>query len=224
MKRCSTCGEADLGQFWKNKNAPDGLSYYCKKCSRERVRKWCEKNRKRVNEQSKLWRKANPDKAREMAARSHKKHRKKRIERASKYRKDHPELIRTQQRKYVQNNKAKVLESKRKWNLAHPDLAKAYHLANQRLREARKKKVTVGNREEIKRFYIYVHTSPYIECTYCKKPVPKEKRQVDHIIPISRNGEHSLPNLAPSCATCNSKKFNKTAEEFAAQNYKEQRE
>jgi len=214
VKRCKTCGETDVRQFWKNKNFPDGLSFYCKECSKKRHQKWYENNKEKVNVQTKKWREKNPEKARAIAAKSHKKHRKEKIERATEYRKTHRELIRIQQRKYVKNNKEKVLESKRKWNLAHPELAKAYHLANQRLREARKKKVTIGNREEIKRFYIYVHTSPYIECTYCKEPVPKGKRQVDHIIPLSRNGEHSLLNLAPSCMTCNLKKFNKTADEF----------
>lgn len=223
MKKCNTCNESNPKLFWKNKTAPDGLSYYCKKCSRERVRKWYEKNRERANKQSQFWRKNNPDKARIIAAKSHKKHREERIERASKYRRANRELIKEQQYRYVMNNKEKVMESKRKWALAHPDKVRAFRLANEQLRRARQKRATIGNVAEIKKFYIYVHTCGIINCTYCGNLVPKGKRHVDHRIPLSRGGEHSLTNLVPSCSSCNLKKFNQTAEEFSLKKHDEWR-
>ena len=40
-------------------------------------------------------------------------------------------------------------------------------------------------------------------CAYCRDN-PWEHR--DHIIPLSRGGRHSIGNLLPACATCNTKK------------------
>jgi 5-methylcytosine-specific restriction endonuclease McrA len=33
---------------------------------------------------------------------------------------------------------------------------------------------------------------------------------MDHVIPLSRGGSHSVDNIQPLCSTCNSKKYNKT--------------
>ncbi len=37
---------------------------------------------------------------------------------------------------------------------------------------------------------------------------------MDHMMPVSRGGEHSERNVVPACKTCNSKKWNKTPLEF----------
>jgi 5-methylcytosine-specific restriction endonuclease McrA len=52
-------------------------------------------------------------------------------------------------------------------------------------------------------------------CSYCHAPLSYAVLQVDHKIPITRNGPHVFANLAPSCQRCNSLKGKLTAEEFA---------
>jgi len=37
---------------------------------------------------------------------------------------------------------------------------------------------------------------------------------VDHKTPLSRKGDHALPNLVAACRNCNSTKTRKTEEEF----------
>ena len=44
------------------------------------------------------------------------------------------------------------------------------------------------------------------KCVYC---LDGEYEQLDHIVPLSRNGRHVLSNLVPSCARCNGSKHNK---------------
>lgn len=39
---------------------------------------------------------------------------------------------------------------------------------------------------------------------------------VDHILPLSKGGNHKIDNLVPACRTCNLSKYTKTADEFIA--------
>jgi 5-methylcytosine-specific restriction endonuclease McrA len=43
-------------------------------------------------------------------------------------------------------------------------------------------------------------------CVYCQK---NPHQHLDHIIPLSKGGAHSIKNLAPSCAKCNLSKASK---------------
>lgn len=41
-------------------------------------------------------------------------------------------------------------------------------------------------------------------CAWCG--VPLEEWHLDHVIPLSRGGVHSIGNLVPSCPPCNQRK------------------
>jgi len=43
-------------------------------------------------------------------------------------------------------------------------------------------------------------------CRYCGK---KAKLTIDHVIPLTKGGEHSQDNVVPACQSCNSKKRDK---------------
>lgn len=47
------------------------------------------------------------------------------------------------------------------------------------------------------------------KCAHCNKHETEVKLTVDHIIPISKGGKHSLDNVQPLCASCNSRKKDK---------------
>ncbi len=49
-------------------------------------------------------------------------------------------------------------------------------------------------------------------CLYCNKK--GGNLEVDHIIPLSKNGTNELENLVTSCRTCNRQKRDKTVKEF----------
>jgi 5-methylcytosine-specific restriction endonuclease McrA len=48
-------------------------------------------------------------------------------------------------------------------------------------------------------------------CVVCGS---SEKIEVDHILPLSRGGAHSINNLQPLCRFCNASKGSKTMEEW----------
>lgn len=51
-------------------------------------------------------------------------------------------------------------------------------------------------------------------CAYCGKHDVELVR--DHAIPLSRGGGYTADNIVPACRSCNSRKHNKTADEFIA--------
>jgi 5-methylcytosine-specific restriction endonuclease McrA len=51
-------------------------------------------------------------------------------------------------------------------------------------------------------------------CAYCRQRKPLT---MDHVIPLSRGGRHSLGNLLPACASCNSSKSSRFITEWRAQ-------
>lgn len=53
-----------------------------------------------------------------------------------------------------------------------------------------------------------------LTCSYCLQPILFGNDQIDHIIPIMKNGDNSYKNLIISCDFCNNQKHNKTYEEY----------
>lgn len=54
-----------------------------------------------------------------------------------------------------------------------------------------------------------------VACCYCNEPFGRSvKRTLDHIVPLSRGGAHSLGNAAICCETCNSSKGAKLLSEW----------
>lgn len=51
------------------------------------------------------------------------------------------------------------------------------------------------------------------KCHLCRKPVARHDASMDHIIPLSLGGEHSLVNVALAHQSCNSSKNNRPANE-----------
>lgn len=51
-------------------------------------------------------------------------------------------------------------------------------------------------------------------CPYCEEIVTEKTFSLDHAIPVSRGGPHTLTNLAVSCLRCNQVKGMMTHREF----------
>ncbi len=61
-----------------------------------------------------------------------------------------------------------------------------------------------------------------LTCYLCLKPIVFGNDQLDHKIPVSRDGNNEYENLGVACAQCNGKKNNKTVEEYQAKQLKDQ--
>jgi len=91
---------------------------------------------------------------------------------------------------YRAANKEKITAYQKKWARENAD---SVSLTRQ-IRRARKLRngVFLVTRKELKRLY----ANP---CAYCGAP----SKHIDHVIPISRGGTHSIGNLVGACAPCN---------------------
>ena len=52
-------------------------------------------------------------------------------------------------------------------------------------------------------------------CAYCREPISKKKRHVDHIIPLSRGGSNDKTNIQILCVPCNLSKGGRDPIDFA---------
>lgn len=101
-KICTKCGEekpATTEYFYRNKNLKLGLSYYCKTCGNESIKRWRENNRERIKESKMIWAKNNQQKVKES------------------------------REKYIKNNTEKVREYRKRWRKNNPEKMKEINAA-----------------------------------------------------------------------------------------------
>ena len=83
--------------------------------------------------------------------------------------------------------------------------------AHQATRKARMKITVDGEVRRIPRAYIIERDNA--TCHICRKRCAPNDIQIDHVIPLSRGGTHTLENLRVSCARCNASKGNRAVGE-----------
>jgi len=106
---------------------------------------------------------------------------------------------------YRQQNSDRRVATAKAWNEANKQ--RYYqHVANSHIKRriAKDAKAFKILDKEYKRLY----NSP---CSFCGST---EKITMDHIIPISRSGNHSIGNLQPLCKSCNSSKKSRLVSEY----------
>jgi len=122
------------------------------------------------------------------------KHQSKRIANSQKWAANNPARRKQIESKYRSNHRKEVAERSESWRLLHPEKPRLYKL------KRRAKLETNGifeiTNKDIKRLYGSF-------CYYCGS---NERIEADHIIPISKGGQHKIGNLLPACRFCNASK------------------
>lgn len=207
MKLCSKCGEEKtVDQFGKNKSSKDGLAFYCRDCKRRYQHDYYRANTDKYQKYNKNWRTQN-------------KHYKAQADAA--YAKAHPDRVKKAKAKYREANREKLREAGRAYQASNPELRKSrwqeYRSSNQdkiTLKEARRRAQKKGNGifvilpKELRR----LRSQP---CIYCGD----KSEHMDHVIPVSKGGRHSVGNLVPACAKCNISKSDKFLVEWKASSF-----
>ena len=142
---------------------------------------------------------------------SYLKHKEERLRKSRKYRKLHSEVAREYAKKYLKENRQRLLEYKKLYGKTH---RAQLNIASAVSRHSRRAKYKKGTLTVIEWREILVKQDG--KCCYCKK---ETKLTMDHIIPLSRGGEHSKENVAGACWPCNMSKRSKLVSEwFGEQN------
>ena len=109
--------------------------------------------------------------------------------------------VREYHKKWYSENRERRLEVAKEWKQSNPELVVHYSAA-------RRARQSGGNRYQVlPKEIIRLRETP---CYHCGA----EAEHIDHIVPISRGGSHSIGNLGPMCAQCNLSKGAKTYAEF----------
>jgi 5-methylcytosine-specific restriction endonuclease McrA len=201
-KRCSKCGETkSLLDFYKSKKAKSGLQACCKPCANKAVQESTAKNPEKHKATKARYRIANrqyfADKAREYYWANPDKFRKRSKEWAA----DYKDEIAIKNAEYKKANAPRLKEQGRKWRKNNLDkVIAANHRRRVRLEE---NGIYLITKKEIQRLL----KRP---CFYCGDLA----EHLDHIVPVSRGGRHSIGNLIQSCASCNFSKSNKLITEW----------
>jgi len=201
-KPCTKCGQTKpLDDFAKHKHCKGGLAGYCKECAVARAsawfannkdkatdyrKSWAQNNPEKIALYKKHWYQANPEKIKEWQQSNPEKV--KAIHKA--WREANPEKISTNSKAYRQANPEKVSAYARQWAKSNPE--RRNFNASKRRALKLNNGVSQVTLKELQRLYAS-------HCAYCAAP----SEHIDHVIPLSRGGTHSIGNLTGACASCN---------------------
>jgi 5-methylcytosine-specific restriction endonuclease McrA len=148
--------------------------------------KHLEEQREKNRIRSRLWRHEHPKQKRAQLHRYYLKH---------------PEKKRVYAHRWRLKNGEKYRVYARKWATNNPDaVASARH-------RYRVRKRGNGYVEKFRRSEIFKRDGG--RCQYCGVVVTEHAWDLDHIIPLSRGGNHSRSNVVVACVPCNRRKHNK---------------
>ena len=107
----------------------------------------------------------------------------------------HPERMKARN---ATRDKQALVRAARRWQLAHPEQNHAIKARRRaRQRQAPRNDLTAAQWREIKAAYKQC-------CLYCSRKM--QRLTQDHITPLSKGGSHTVSNVVPACASCNSRK------------------
>jgi 5-methylcytosine-specific restriction endonuclease McrA len=186
-KLCSHCRQIrSINDFTKRASSPDGYGYHCFEC-RTYFREKGKEHRAIYLTQTK-----------------------ERTRLLSRMRKKAKKIIEPKRCKECDKTFVPEYSIKARWEFCSDSCMKKYHKRNgEALRRARKKG---SNGESFNLYEVFIRDK--WRCQLCGVKTPKRLRgttkanapELDHIIPLSKGGEHSKRNTQCACRKCNGEK------------------
>lgn len=211
-KLCNKCQKMlPIDMFSKDSRKCDGLSCSCKACEKERRKEYYQKNKERIKAKSNQYFKEHHEEKLAYQAQR----RKDNPEYMKEYRVKNSEQIKSTRREYYANNREHVLKVHNEW-YARTIEERRNH---QRERYANDKtycaQTAIWRHEKDARnnnLPMDFTTDDWFEaleyfdgkCAYCQQ---KKTLEIDHVIPLSKNGSFTRNNIIPVCKSCNSRKY-----------------
>jgi hypothetical protein len=207
-KQCSKCKEIkSIEDFDKTIKGGDKLHCWCKKCLSEYKKEYCKKNAARLKEHKSQYYKNNSDYFKKYRQEYYKNNAEKLRERTTIWRQNNPEKSKESSKIWRENNQEQAATNIKIWRENNPQRIKAHR----KKRKALQKGATVETID-----LIQVYESLNWVCGICGKKINKKlnyphpkSASLDHIIPLTKGGNHILNNVQPAHLICNKSKGNR---------------
>lgn len=230
-KTCNKCStEKNIEDFSNNKRSKDGKNSWCKACFSqyrkenakkfaERDRLYYENNKEEILKRMSIYREENKDKVKEQKRIEYENNREKYLLRRKTYYRENRAEILKEMKLYQKENRERIAEYKRNYSIKNRHIlakkARVYAKNNAesfRERNARRKALLRQNKVgEVD--YEKILKRDGLFCYLCGSDIDDGDYHMDHVIPLSRGGSHSMENIKVTHARCNLIKHNKTVEE-----------
>lgn len=137
------------------------------------------------------------------------------LEYGKNYREDNKQRRAIQARQYRQDNKEVISQKQRQRRANNKEIYNGYVAT----RRARQRNATIEN---LPTDYFKIILKFYDnQCGLCSTT---DRLTLDHVIPLSEGGTHSMSNFGILCLSCNSIKNNKVVKDYRKQIYSEESE
>lgn len=191
-KTCSDCGKTKTAaDFYVHKQTRDGLYPYCKQCGSERSKLNYQRNIEKARARRKAYYAAHCEEAKAAA---------------KAWAATNADKVAERRQRYLESHREQEKRRSRQWATANPDRVRHQNrLKKARSRGAEVCSLTLTEWEAIVAAY-------GSRCAYCGcRP---ERLEMDHVIPLSKGGQHASDNVVPACQPCNARKHDKPAPKF----------
>ena len=209
-KLCKCCNTTkEINQFNKNKSKKDGLSSECKECIKIYKKEYRLKNAEKIKAGRKKYYEANKEKVLRDNSKWKQENREHHNKTSRDYHHNNRNTILIRLKKYYQDNKEERNRKQLLWNKT--PLGK---ISKRNTHYKRKMAILNG----VSTVEIVEYTKNIFNCYWCGCKLDKKIKNgfhLDHYIPLSKGGEHTLTNLVVSCPTCNLQKNAKDPYQFA---------
>lgn len=202
-KTCKVCNvKKALDSYHKAAVNSDGHRNTCKTCTKNQDAARYASNPARQRERALAYYHAHKQDAAQRSARRYALNRQKISEKRKQHRQENIWEYKKKERASYQRNKQQKRKAAKDYEKRFPEKSRLRNAT----RRAKLKQASIYQiaPSEIKRLYSQ-------SCLFCGAT---EAIDLDHAIPLSRGGRHSIANLIPLCDNCNSTKYNKTIMEW----------
>ena len=202
--------------FHKDRHARDGYSPSCSKCKK----KYALTHIDRTFKYQKEYREKHKDKLIFDQKIYYKDNKEKILEQIQEYRVDNKDKIKVMRHNHYLKHKDKIAKAGREYYIKNKDnilkKVKAYNKTEKGKAVkmntcTKRRKYCKSGDIETKELRMLLSESEF--CYWCSTKL--KLKQVDHYMPLSRGGEHTLANLVISCPKCNNHKRAKDPIEYA---------
>jgi len=223
VKKCSKCGKTKpLDAFGKDAQHKDGLRSACKLCRAVSKKRYDQEHKEEIVAYSKKYRQEHKEQIVAWRAKHYRENKEELAARTNRYYREHKEKIAAQKKACYQTPEGKRARIAAQEKYEQKPVSKARYM---RFRQSPKGKAAsirgTQKRRARKKGVLYELFDPQEvferdgwRCQHCHKKVQWLNKSphsplypnLDHIVPLSKGGEHTRRNTQLLCRACNSKK------------------